>query len=411
MKYSFKVVLAGILPLIVFLCLDTTYAGNKVLIDSLRKDSSLVAIHLQQRKVFSFNNHTVNFSNKFASARLNNVTQENDSTFVLTIRPENTPVNPSPWYAFKLWSSGKRRLILRLEYGDYRHRYDPKYSRDGKVWKPLAGVSKSRDKKQATFDVTSSVDTTWIAAQEVISAADSYRWIDSLAVVRGMTKRIIGQSLLGKPIVAINTTGSSGKKLVVVLSRQHPPEVTGYMAMQEFVKTATDTSALARAFRQEYELLVIPMINPDGVDEGNWRHSAAGVDLNRDWQDFRQPETRAVRDFLNALTSGGKARVLFGIDFHSTFYDVFYTNTDTIHTHSPGFTNHWLRAFSSSIPGFRADIKPSGNGGNVSKSWMMRALGAESLTYEVGDNTSREVLFEKGRVAATKMMELLLLKK
>ena len=79
-----------------------------------------------------------------------------------------------------------------------------------------------------------------------------------------------------------------------------------------------------------------------------------------------------------------------------------------MHTTVPGFTNKWLKAFQQAIPGFKARIQPSGNGGNVSKSWMMRALGTDAITYEVGDNTSRDMLKTKGRVAAEKMMSILL---
>jgi hypothetical protein len=31
--------------------------------------------------------------------------------------------------------------------------------------------------------------------------------------------------------------------------------------------------------------------NPDGVDKGHWRLNDGGVDLNRDWGPFTQPET------------------------------------------------------------------------------------------------------------------------
>src|SRR4051794_29252753 len=89
-----------------------------------------------------------------------------------------------------------------------------------------------------------------IAAQEIISSADSYQWMDSLAKQPFISKQVVGKSLLGKPIMALTTSGSDGKKLIVVLSRQHPPEVTGYMAMQEFVRTVTGNTLLAQSFRK-----------------------------------------------------------------------------------------------------------------------------------------------------------------
>lgn len=382
-----------------------------VLRDPVRVDSSLAVIKFQTRNVYDFNNGTIHFSNRFATARLNSIKQENDSTFSVDVLPENTPVNPSPWYAFKIWTSvPDKNIVLKLNYTGTVHRYDPRTSHDGLKWTEPLAVKLSPDKKKAVFNIKTSSDTLTIAAQEIISSAMCAAWTDSLAALPFVQKLNIGKSLLGKPLYALTTTGSAGKKMVVVLSRQHPPEVTGYMAMQEFVRTATASTPLALAFRKKYELVIVPMMNPDGVDEGNWRHSVAGVDLNRDWTDFKQPETRAVRDFLISKVKKQDGKVYFGLDFHSTYNDVFYTNEDLAGapTNIPGFTAKWLNAFESAIPGFKASVKPSPNGGNVSKSWMGRELKAEALTYEVGDKTSRSDLRMKGRLAAEKMMELLL---
>ena len=368
------------------------------------------SIRFQQRKVFHFNQGTVAFSNTFAGARLNQVTQLNDSTFKLLIEPENTPVNPSPWYAFKIWSAQQRRYILQLTYVGTKHRYDPKLQLKNGAWKDVQPIEVSKDGDLASFGLEAGADSLLVSAQELMNSHDEYQWEDSLTKLPFVTRMEIGKSILGKAINALNITESNGKKLIVILSRQHPPEVTGYMAMQEFVRTVSGSSALARSFRKAYEVVLIPMINPDGVDEGNWRHNIAGVDLNRDWENFIQPETKSVRDYILKKADRQQAKVYFGIDFHSTYHDVFYTNEDQPlrQTNRPGFTLKWLKAFGESIPGFKPNIKPSPNGGNVSKSWMGRVLNAEALTYEVGDDTPRPILKMKGRVAAEKMMELLL---
>lgn len=374
-----------------------------------RTDTVPAGVDLQERyiKVFSSQDRTVSFSNQFAAGRLNHVTQENDSTFLLSIVPENKPVNPSPWYAFKVSASKPCRIYVKLFYDGFKHRYNPKIKSSTSQWREIGAVQLSKSKDTAHVRLEAGPDTLTVAAQEIITSKDSYKWMASLAAKPFIKSQRAGKSLMGKPVTVLHTSGSNGKRLVVVLSRQHPPEVTGYMAMQEFVETVTGDSDLARRFREQYELIVFPMMNPDGVDEGHWRHSAAGVDLNRDWEFFRQPEVRAVKDFLSRRTRRN-AKVVFAIDFHSTFYDVFYTNSDTLNTNLPGFTNRWLAAFERAIPGFRPNVKPSGNGGNVSKSWMMRELKANALTYEVGDDTPRDLLKEKGRVAAEKMMEILL---
>lgn len=377
-----------------------------------KAESSQVKITWQQRHAYSFNKGNVVFTNRFASARLSAITQQNDSTFKIDVLPENEPINPSPWYAFKVWCGSKRNIYVTLNYPTTKHRYNPKLSTDGMHWQDILPITVAPNEHQASFKLSTGPDTFTIAAQEIISSADSYRWMDSLATSPFITKQVVGKSLMGKPITMLSSKGSNGKKLVVVLSRQHPPEVTGYMAMQEFVRTVTGNSALAQSFRQQYQLVLLPMLNPDGVDEGNWRHSAAGVDLNRDWEHFVQPETKAVKEAMLNKVKQQQARVYFALDFHSTYYDIFYINQlqNPSASNAPGFTLKWLDGMKKAIPGFNPNIKPSSNGGNVSKSWFSRELGAEALTYEVGDNTSRPQLRLKGRVAAEEMMKLLVKK-
>jgi murein tripeptide amidase MpaA len=40
----------------------------------------------------------------------------------------------------------------------------------------------------------------------------------------------------------------------------------------------------AVALREKFVFKIIPMLNPDGVINGNYRCSLAGVDLNRRWK-------------------------------------------------------------------------------------------------------------------------------
>jgi len=399
-----KYILSALSTALFFSCKTQHLAANLN-----HTDSAKAVISFQQKKIYKFNNGQILLSNNFAAARANSITQQNDSTFNITIKPENEPINPSPWFAFRVWSSKEKKICIRLNYEGTSHRYNPKIQHQDHIWEDIADVKISNSKKEAFFSIKISADTTLVAAQELISAADNYKWEDSLATLPFVKKQKIGQSILGK-VINVLSIGNNEKKLIVVLSRQHPPEVTGYMAMQEFIRSVTSDTELAKNFRKNYQLLLIPVINPDGVDEGNWRHNVAGVDLNRDWENFLQPETRSVRDYLLKKIDLQNAKVYFGIDFHSTYYDVFYTNEDqpANKTNIPGFTMKWLNAFSERIPDFKPNIKPSPNGGNVSKSWMGRVLHAEALTYEVGDDTPRPLLKLKGKIAAEKMMELLL---
>lgn len=375
---------------------------------TVQVDSSLIKVELQKPQLRYFNDSTLLFSNAFPMARLNEIKQVNDSTFQITIRPENAPINPSPWYAFKVWSKTPEKVYLSLQYGSFKHRYQPKTSLDGIHWSPVPGVKRSKDRKMASFTLPVNQDTLQVSAQERIDAAMSYAWIDEVAQLPFITKQTIGHSILGRPIVALSTPEVDSRKAVVFLSRQHPPEVTGFLAHQTFMGEVLGDSDLARRFRQEFQVLAVPMVNPDGVDAGHWRHSMAGVDLNRDWEDFKQPETRAIRDYLDHLVKQEKLQLYFGLDFHSTFHDVYYINENVDFSFVPGFSEEWIGKIESSIPGYTASVKPSSNGSNVSKSWLSRHFGTEAITYEVGDTTDRDQVALIARTAAQQMMQLLL---
>ena len=363
-------------------------------------------ITFQDRQHFTFNSGDLIFSNQFLSGRLNRIYQVNDSSFSVFIDPENRPINHSPWYAFKIWSKEAMNVYVSLDFYPNKHRYQPKTSRDGISWENFQGITLNRDSTVSFFKFPVNSDTLTVSAQEIMSSATSNKWVDSLAELPFINQQVIGQSLMGKPIMALNTTESNGKKMVIVVSRQHPPEVTGYMAMQEFVQTLTSSSELARKFRENYELIIIPMMNPDGVDEGNWRHNVAGVDLNRDWEFFKQPETRAVRDFILKKLSEQEAKVYFAFDFHSTWNDILYPNLDTL-SNFPGLTRQWVDNFQEEL-GMKLNVSPSSNTRNLSKNWFLRELKADGIIYEVGDNTPRDLVKKKGDVAAQVMMKILM---
>ena len=195
----------------------------------------------------------------------------------------------------------------------------------------------------------------------------------------------------------------------MVLSRQHPPEVTGWLAMKAFVETLCDENELADKFRNEYNIFVVPCVNPDGVDNGHWRHGSGGIDLNRDWEDFNQPETKAVRKFIQSkIADDGK--FYFAIDFHSTFQDIYYTMNTELKGNMPGLVPKVINAVGEGIPGYKPNIKPNSiDAPKISSSTsIFHEFGAEAVTYEVGDNTPRDFIKLKSELTAKKLMEIML---
>jgi murein tripeptide amidase MpaA len=75
------------------------------------------------------------------------------------------------------------------------------------------------------------------------------------------------------------------KKAIVLSARVHPGEVVGSWMMRGVLFFLTDPeNEEARLLRKNFIFKVIPMLNPDGVINGNYRCSLAGCDLNRRWK-------------------------------------------------------------------------------------------------------------------------------
>mgnify|MGYP003931915991 FL=1 len=73
------------------------------------------------------------------------------------------------------------------------------------------------------------------------------------------------------------------RKGVVLTARVHPGESNASWIMHGIIDFLTSDDPIAYCLRQKFVFKVVPMLNPDGVINGNYRTSLAGVDLNRRW--------------------------------------------------------------------------------------------------------------------------------
>ena len=380
-------------------------------------------VQKQWKGIFPFENDSVYFSNDFEGARLNGIIKDYDSTYTALITSENTPINVSPWYAFKVWSKHKKQIYLTLTYGEgYKHRYYPKLSNDGLHWTSMDSTDyvefEKGDKNfgpgslplKVQMTLSINPDTLWVSAQELQTSKHVKKWVEALSEKPFVSNQQIGLSKEGRPLMALTIGKEKTKRMLIIISRQHPPEVTGYLAMKAFVETISSDLKLAKKFRKKFTVYVVPLMNPDGVDNGHWRHNAGGIDLNRDWTFFNQPETWAVSEFIKEREKKTNGKFYFGIDFHSTWDDIYYTIADNFKGNMPGLVPEWLENLKEEIPYYNPNISPSDNiePAIISRNYFYVAHGMEALVFEVGDNTNRDFLKKKGQTSAIELMKLML---
>ncbi|MFP4140738.1 MAG: M14 family zinc carboxypeptidase [Phycisphaerae bacterium] len=115
---------------------------------------------------------------------------------------------------------------------------------------------------------------------------------------KGARVEQIGLAPQGTPLHAIVLDASEDAAGTFVISaHQHFSEWAGIRMIDAMLHHLLDEPCpLLRRFRW----IFYPCINADALAHG-WRgdpHRTAGINLNRDWGPFQQPQTRAVRDHL-----------------------------------------------------------------------------------------------------------------
>ena len=350
----------------------------------------------------------VSFTSNFDAGRLASCEQLSADHYLLTTDAENRPINPSPWYAFKVEpknAADTQTLTITLKAEQAKPRYLPKMSTDGKVWHNLAFTLKDN---QVSFEI-SPTQAVFIAAQEIIDNEQYRLWMSQIAERSHLSRIQLGYSTLGRPIEGLISQRDQNTEWLLIIGRQHPPEVTGALALLSFVDEMIEETELQQAFFQRFNLLIIPNLNPDGVAAGNWRHNSKGVDLNRDWGKFTQVETALVKSKLDSLLKDPQ-RLVFAVDFHSTQQDVFYTMPIDYPVAPRQFTNDWLNAIKEqSVSSFVVRPKPgSSPGRGVFKQFIADEYAVHAVTFELGDNTQRELIEHVGQISARSLISQML---
>lgn len=358
---------------------------------------------------WSFTEDGVEFDASFLRARLSQCGRTGPGEYDVAIRPENLPVNDSPWYAFKIKAEQEKNVVVHLRCQGGSVRYRPKISLDGTQWValPAEAYGTGPDENECTLRLEVGPQTLWVAAQELVGTDEMLAWARTLERLPFVSSREFARSINHRPLFRLDVGDEKAARHISIIGRQHPPETTGSLALMRFVEELAGNSDLARKFRQDFHVMIIPLINPDGVDAGHWRHNLGHVDLNRDWLDFAQPETKAAAAEITGLSQNG--RLFLHLDFHSTAKDVFYTQPDDKPSSPPLFAARWLEALQKRVPDYKVNREASPTPTpTTSAYWAHSIFRIPAITYEIGDNTDRAQLRRVAAGAAQEMMTLLL---
>lgn len=139
----------------------------------------------------------------------------------------------------------------------------------------------------------------------------------------GLELKVIGKSVQGRDLYAIKPSTLKKKKTILMFGRHHGDEGTANWIIEGFL----DEYLANKNFRDEYQLLLYPMINPDGA-EARTRYNANKRDLNRSWDSKIEntfDEAKIIHRDLKVAMSEVQNNIFIALDMHgSVKKDFFY---------------------------------------------------------------------------------------
>lgn len=142
---------------------------------------------------------------------------------------------------------------------------------------------------------------------------------------RLMKKQVLCKTIAGNDCHLLTITAPAispeqlNRRVVIILTaRVHPGESNSSWIMQGIISFLLSDCDAAAEMRKCFVIKIIPMLNPDGVINGNYRTSLAGCDLNRKWSKpdpNRHPTIFWTKELIKRLKRQGKC-IGFILDFH-----------------------------------------------------------------------------------------------
>jgi len=103
--------------------------------------------------------------------------------------------------------------------------------------------------------------------------------------------QILGKSVQNRALYKFEI--GTGKTRILMWSQMHGNESTTTKALLDFMNLLQDESEIAKDILNQFTFCIIPMLNPDGAERYT-RVNANDIDLNRDFQNLSQPESRLL---------------------------------------------------------------------------------------------------------------------
>ena len=145
-------------------------------------------------------------------------------------------------------------------------------------------------------------------------------------------RRLLTHSIAGNRCECLTITSPASpeimeqRKGVFISGRVHPGETVGSWMMHGVLEFLTGNTPEAVLLRENFVFKIIPMLNPDGVINGNYRCNLSGVDLNRQWKEPAKdlhPTIFAAKKLIKNFSKEREVNFICDLHGHSRRKNVF----------------------------------------------------------------------------------------
>jgi len=263
------------------------------------------------------NDDRLQFESRFESGNLRRAVQIFDNEYDLILKFDVETKSHTQWYYFSVRNMKRGRKyrfnIINFMKQDslYNHGMMPLvYSNNDANNKGVGWVRGGTDicyykntyKKKGgnyytftfSYEFNNENDTYYFAYSYPYTYTNLQNYLSNLEKDRlrsqYMRRRILCTDIAGNACDLLTITSFAGdptelnrRKGVVLTARVHPGETNSSWMIKGIIDFLTGTSVESKILRENFIFKIVPMLNPDGVINGNYRCSLAGCDLNRKW--------------------------------------------------------------------------------------------------------------------------------
>mmetsp|Transcript_19970 Transcript_19970/g.36999 ORF Transcript_19970/g.36999 Transcript_19970/m.36999 type:complete len:620 (+) Transcript_19970:488-2347(+) len=187
-----------------------------------------------------------------------------------------------------------------------------------------------------TYEFPSDNDTVYFAYSVPYTYSMLKEFLNSLesdpSRSQYITRKNLCRTLAGNKceyLTITNPSSSADAKLkrgVILSARVHPGETVGSWMIQGLLNFLTSAAPEAHNLRDQFLFKIVPMLNPDGVVNGNNRTNITGADLNRRWKTpskVLHPTIYSMKKMIRNLAQKVDIEIICDFHGHSRKKNVF----------------------------------------------------------------------------------------